>query len=421
VNRSSDLFERSRRLFPKGVSSPVRFFEPHPFFTRRASGSKIVTEDGQEFIDYCMAYGPLIFGHAPSFVGSAVGRQLKCGTVYGTPSCHEVRLAEEVKRAYSSISLIRFVNSGAEAAANAVRLARAYTKRDVVMKIDGGYHGAVDQLMINGTGMTRKAFSAGVPNSTSRNTKTIAFNDLGSLSEIGEDVACVIVEPVMGNIGMVKPKDGYLRELRRACDDAGAVLIFDEVITGFRVAKGGAQSLYGVSPDLTTFGKILGGGFPIGAFGGREEIMRMVAPEGSVFNAGTFNGNPISMAAGAAVIERLNDGVYRTLRESTDTLCEGISDALDGAGIDFFMSKLESMFTVFLTGGTVTDYSSARSADAGKFMRLHSGLMERGVYLPPSQFECCFMSTAHSKEDLEKTTEAFVGAALDVKRGAMGS
>jgi glutamate-1-semialdehyde 2,1-aminomutase len=249
----------------------------------------------------------------------------------------------------------------------------------------------------------------------------VAFNDLSDLSNIDEGVACVILEPVMGNVGLVRPEKEYLREVRRACDDAGAVLIFDEVITGFRVAKGGAQSLYGVTPDITTLGKILGGGFPIGAFGGKEEIMRMVAPEGRMFNAGTFNGNPVSMVAGSAVVEMLDEEVYRVLKNSTDRLCGGISDALDDAGMDFFLSKLGSAFTVFLTRGTVTDYATAKRADAGRFMKLHRGLMERGVYLPPSQFECCFMSTAHSGEDIEKTIEAFAGAASEARRGQGGA
>ncbi len=416
MRRSAGLFVRSKGAFPKGVNSPVRFFEPYPFFTRKARGSKIITEDRDELVDYCMAYGPLIFGHAPRFVSIAVVRQLRRGTVYGTPSCYEVRLAEDVKRAYGSISLIRFVNSGAEAAGSAVRLARAYTGRDAVVKIDGGYHGAVDPLMVNGRGSDMKAFSTGIPEDTCKQTRAVAFNDLSDLSNIDEDVACVILEPVMGNVGLVRPEKEYLREVRRACDEAGAVLIFDEVITGFRVAKGGAQSLYGVTPDITTLGKILGGGFPIGAFGGKEEIMRMVAPEGGMFNAGTFNGNPVSMVAGAAVVEMLDEEVYRALRDSTDRLCGGISDALDDAGIDFFLSKLGSAFTVFLTRGTVTDYATAKRADAGRFMKLHRGLMERGVYLPPSQFECCFMSTAHSGEDIEKTVEAFVGAASEARR-----
>lgn len=402
---SKELFSKSLTIFPKGVNSPVRYFDPYPFFTDSAKGSKLYTVDGKEIIDYCMAYGALLFGHAPDFIVDALRDQLSKGTVYGTPSALEIMLGEEVKRAFPSIEKVRFVNSNGEATTNAIRLARAFTKKEIVVKFDGGYHGAVDSLMVNGIGDAKAPFSDGIPLAISQKTKVLPYNDFNALYSIDEEVACVIVEPAMGNIGLVQPLPGYLGEIRKVCDESGAILIFDEVITGFRLAKGGAQEYYGMRADLTTLGKVLGGGLPIGAFGGRGDIMHLVAPEGGMFNAGTFNGNPLSMTAGIAALRKLNDSLYQQLKHKTDSLCSAISDILTEERIDFYLSHLESIFTLFFTSKKVVDYTSAKTSQLEFFKRFHRSLLDKGVYLPPSQFECSFLSTAHSKEDVEKTVE----------------
>ncbi len=402
---SKELFSRSSAIFPKGVNSPVRYFDPYPFFTDHAHGSRLYTADKREIIDYCMAYGVLLFGHSPQFIVDALKDQLSKGTVYGTPSALEIMLGEEVKKAFPSIEKLRFVNSGGEATTNAIRLARACTKREVVVKFDGCYHGAVDSLMVNGVGTSQAPFSDGVPKVVAEKTKVIPFNDFHALDKIGEETACVIVEPVMGNIGLVQPLSGFLDEIRRRCDETGALLIFDEVITGFRIAKGGAQEYYNVHADLTTLGKVLGGGLPMGAFGGREDIMHLVAPEGRMYNAGTFNGNPLSMAAGIASLRKLDESLYRQLRQNTSSLCSAISDILSDEKIDFYLSILASIFTVFFTSEKVIDYASAKKSKLETFKKFHRSLLDNGVYIPPSQFECSFLSTAHSKEDIEKTIE----------------
>jgi len=412
---SDRLFERSSLCFPKGVNSPVRFFEPRPFFTDHAKGSRLYTVDGEELVDYCMAYGSLIFGHASEYLVRHLRDRLSKGTVYGTPTEQEVVLAEEVRRAFPSIEMVRFVNSGGEATSTAVRLTRAYTGREIVVKFDGGYHGAVDYLMINGTGESRSVFSAGVPAAASDLTRVLPYNNFSALDSVGEDVACVIMEPTLGNVGLIPPKPGYLEEVRVACNDSGAVLIFDEVITGFRLARGGAQERFGVRSDLTTLGKVLGGGLPIGAVGGREDIMRRMSPEGEAFSAGTFNGNPISVTAGIATLRRLHSSVYSSLRGATERLCRGIEDALSEAELDSHVSRLESLFTVFFTDDDVVDYAAAKTSNLRAFKTFHHSLLRQGVYLPPSQFECSFLSTAHTKEDVERTIMAALMASSDVR------
>lgn len=415
--KSEDLFRRAVSVLPGGVNSPVRRFAPAPFFTSHAKGSRIFTEDGGSLIDYCLAYGPLIFGHAPDFLVEAVISQVKEGSVYGTPHHAEVELAEEVVRSVPSISMVRFVNSGGEAAMSAIRLARAFTKRRRIVKFDGCYHGAVDPLLVDGTGAERHAVSEGVTESLMGETLVLPFNDMASLDMIDEDVAGVIVEPVMGNVGLVLPEEGFLRELRDACSAAGAVLIFDEVITGFRLSKGGAQQLFGVLPDLTTLGKVLGGGFPVGAFGGKEEIMELVAPQGRVYNAGTFNGNPVTMVAGLSVLKRLDGKVYSSLDSKTERLCSGIGDILEDEGIDFQLNRLGSIFTLFLTDQPVRNKTSAKRARSGLFSLLHSALLTNGVYFPPSQFECCFLSAAHSDDDISITLDALSRSVGRIKSG----
>jgi glutamate-1-semialdehyde 2,1-aminomutase len=405
--RSENLFRHALTLLPGGVNSPIRRFAPAPFFTSYAKGSRLFTEDEKSLIDYCLAYGPLIFGHAPDFLVETIVKQVQDGTVYGTPHRAEVELAEEVVHSVPSISMIRFVNSGGEAAMNAIRLARAFTKRRKIVKFDGCYHGAVDPLLVDGLGTNRYAVSEGIPNSVVDETMVLPFNDISSLDMIDEDIAGVIVEPVMGNVGLVLPAEGFLRELRKACSNAGAVLIFDEVITGFRVSKGGAQQLFGVIPDLTILGKVLGGGFPVGAFGGKKELMELVAPQGRVYNAGTFNGNPVTMVAGLNVLKRLDKKIYYQLDVQTDKLCSGIRDILEDEKIDFQINRLGSIFTIFFTNQPVKDKLTAKKARSDIFSSLHSALLRNGVFFPPSQFECCFLSAAHSDDDISTTLDTF--------------
>ncbi len=413
---SSELFNRALQVMPGGVSSPVRRFLPNPFYASRAKGSKILTEDGLWLIDYCLAYGPLIFGHAPDFLIEEIFQQIREGSVYGTPHKSEVELAEEVVRSVPSVSMVRFVNSGGEAAMSALRVARAFTGRDKIVKFDGCYHGAVDPLLVDGVGTGTHACSGGIPRSILDGTIVLPFNDVASLSRIDEGVAAVIVEPVMGNVGLVPPDRDFLRALREACNSSGALLIFDEVITGFRISKGGAQQAYGVYPDLTILGKILGGGFPIGAFGGKREIMEMVAPCGCVYNAGTFNGNPVTMVAGLTVLRHLNQGVYSRLSELTERLCSGFEEILEDAGIPSHVNRLGSLFTIFFSEVPVRDKDTARRSRPEVFSALHRQLLENGVYFPPSQFECCFTSVAHSADDLNATLEKFSVAVEKIRR-----
>lgn len=415
--KSMELFDRATQVMPGGVNSPVRRFRPNPFYTSRAKGSKILTEDGIWLIDYCLAYGPLIFGHAPEFLIDAVAQQVKEGSIYGTPHKSEVELAEEVVRSVPSVSMVRFVNSGGEAAMSAIRLARAFTGREKIVKFDGCYHGAVDPLLVDGIGNGRHTASGGIPSSILDSTIVLPFNDVASLSKINEEVAAVIVEPVMGNLGLVLPDRDFLHALREMCSSAGALMIFDEVITGFRISKGGAQQLYGVYPDLTILGKVLGGGFPIGAFGGKKEIMEIVAPSGGVYNAGTFNGNPVSMVAGLTVLRHLDEGIYSKLSESTDRLCAGFEEILADAGIPSQVNRLGSMFTIFFSKYPVRDKATAKSSRSEEFSFLNRALLDNGVYFPPSQFECCFMSVAHSAEDISATLDKFSMAVESIKRG----
>lgn len=408
--RSNDLFSRSRKVLPGGVSSPVRSFRPYPFFTSSAHGSRLFTEDGRELIDYCMAYGPLIFGHTPSFLLEFVKDQIFKGTVFGTPHLAELELAEEIIRAVPSMEMVRFVNSGGEAAMSAIRLSRAFTKRDVVVKFDGCYHGAVDSLLVNGVGIKKYPASDGIPTTLLDKTKVIPFNDFSELDGINEDVACVIVEPVMGNMGVIPPEKGFLQEVRRACDEAGAILIFDEVITGFRLSRGGAQRVFNIKPDITLLGKVIGGGFPVGVFGGKRELMEMVAPAGRVYNAGTFNGNPVTMSAGLAVLRKLEDHIYSDLEFKTEFLCKGIEEIFGDADIPIQINRIGSMFTIFFTQNAVKDAESARRSRVDRFQKFHSLMLERGVFLPPSQFECCFLSTAHVDKDIEETLQATLSA-----------
>lgn len=413
---SSELFEKAKKLIPGGVNSPVRAFSPYPFFTKYAKGSRIWDVDGNEYVDYCMGYGPLILGHAHPSVVEAVKKQLEKGTLYGTPTEQEVELAELICTAVPCAEMVRLVNTGTEATMSAIRVARGYTGRKKIVKFEGCYHGAHDYVLVKaGSGATTFGMpdSLGVPEEATRNTLVVPYNDVESFEQTikreREQIAAVIVEPVIGNAGVILPKNGYLKTIRKLTEENGIILIFDEVITGFRLAFGGAQEYYGIIPDMVTLGKIMGGGFPLAAYGGKREIMQMVAPVGKVYQAGTFSGNPISVAAGLATlktIRREGDSFYHELELKRRMICDAVRDLAEDAHFLVQVNGIASMFQVFFADSEVYDYESAKKVDKAKFMAYHSKLLEKGVFVPPSQFETCFISSAHSKEDVEKTVEA---------------
>ena len=416
LSESRRLFERAKALMPGGVNSPVRAFEPYPFFTRSAKGSRLTDVDGLEYIDYCLGYGPLILGHANAEVIGAVRAQLGRGTLYGTPSEQEVLFAEQIRQCVPSAEMVRLVSTGAEATMSAIRAARGFTGKKKIIKFEGCYHGAHDYVLVKaGSGATTFGMpdSLGVPEETARNTIVVPFNDVEAFEKAvkkeRESLAAVIVEPVMGNIGVVAPKERYLEALRELTERYDVVLIFDEVITGFRLGLGGAQEYYGVKPDMTTLGKVLGGGFPLAAYAGREEIMRMIAPSGKVYQAGTYSGNPVSVAAGLATLKILRGrkGFYSGLEQKCLKLVSGLEGVAGDLGLRVQVNRVGSMFQMFLTAEPVTDYASARKADNKKFMVMHRKLLDRGVFVPPSQFETCFLSSAHSDGDLKETVEGY--------------
>lgn len=416
MTRSERLYEKAKKLMPGGVNSPVRAFLPYPFFTRSAKGSKLFDVDGKEYIDYCMGYGPLILGHAYPKVIEAVRNQLEKGTLYGTPSEQEVELAELICTLVPSAEMVRLVSTGGEATMSAIRLARGFKGRKKIIKFEGCYHGAHDSVLVK-AGSGAETFgmpdSLGVPEGTARNTVVVPFNDVDAFEKVvkkeQKELAAVIVEPVIGNIGVVLPKEGFLEALREVTERYGVVLIFDEVITGFRLALGGAQEFYGVKPDLTTLGKILGGGFPLAAYAGREDIMRMIAPSGKVYQAGTFSGNPVSVAAGLATLGVLRGrkGFYSQLERKCEKLVKGLEGAAEGLGLRVQVNRVGSMFQMFLAMEPVCDYVSVKKSDGKRFMAMHRKLLDLGVFVPPSQFETCFLSAAHTDVDYAKTIECF--------------
>mgnify|MGYP000190136531 CR=1 FL=1 len=408
LEKSKKLYERAVSLMPSGVSSPVRAVKPYPFYTVRAKGSKIYDVDGNEFIDYCMAYGPLILGHCNERVKEAVKDQLENGWIYGTPVELEIEYAELLTKLYPSIEMVRFMNTGCEATMTAIRLARGFTGKDKIVKVEGSFHGAHDAVLVKaGSGAFGTPSSAGVPKDFVKNTLQVPFNDtevLSDLLEKNDDVAALILEPVMGNSSLILPKDGYLKEVRKITRENDVLLIFDEVITGFRLSLGGAQEYYGVKPDLTTLGKIAGGGFPIGIVGGRREIMENLAPSGNVYQAGTFSGNPITLTAGLTTVKILMEmNPYKELERKTKEIVEGIRDSIKGKGdVDY----IASIFCVYF-GEKPLNYEDAMKLDKDRYLRLYWRLLEHGVFIPPSQYEVCFVSTAHTDEDVNRTVEAF--------------
>ncbi len=411
LEKSRNLYAEALNLMPGGVSSPVRAFKPHPFYTARAKGSKIYDVDGNEYIDYCMAYGPLILGHANEVVKEAIAKQLEDGWLYGTPIELEIKYAKLIQKHFPSMEMLRFVNTGSEATMAALRVARGFTGRDKIVKVEGSFHGAHDAVLVKaGSGATTHGVpnSAGVPADFVKNTLQVPYNDVESLSEILEknEVAALILEPVMGNSALILPEKDYLREVRRITQENDVLLIFDEVITGFRVSMGGAQEYYGVKPDLTTLGKIAGGGLPIGIFGGRREIMERVAPSGDVYQAGTFSGNPLSLTAGYATVKYLEENnVLESVNRRTENLVSGIKDVIEDKKAECEVGSIASMFCIYF-GRTPRNYAEALQLSKERFMEFFWKMLENGVFLPPSQYETCFVSFAHSDEDVERTIEA---------------
>lgn len=416
-DKSQALFTEAQRYIPGGVNSPVRAFRAvgtTPRFIDRAQGARIWDVDGNEYVDYVCSWGPLILGHAHPQVIGAIQAAAARGTSYGAPTILETELARMVVAAVPSVEMVRMVNSGTEATMSASRLARAYTKRSKILKFTGCYHGHADSFLIKaGSGAATLGLpdSPGVLESVAASTLTVAYNDLTAVEEVfarfGNDLAAVIVEPVAGNMGVVPPAPGFLEGLREITRRYGALLIFDEVITGFRVAYGGAQVRYGVEADLTCFGKIIGGGLPVGAYGGRREIMSLIAPAGPVYQAGTLSGNPLAMTAGIETLKVLQrPGVYEALEEKGAYLERGLKEAAGAAGVPVVINRVGSLLTVFFTAEPVTDFASAARSDTSLYARFFRAMLEEGIYLAPSQFEAAFLSLAHSREDLDQTIEA---------------
>ncbi len=417
TSRSRELFRRALELIPGGVNSPVRAFKSvggDPLFIREARGSHVIDVDGNDYLDYVASWGPMILGHAHPQVVAVVRDAVGRGTSYGAPTELEVRLAEQVTRALPSMERIRLVCSGTEAVMSAVRLARAFTGRSKVLKFEGCYHGHADGFLARaGSGIATLGIpdTPGVPPEYAALTLTVPFNDLEGVEaacrEHGDDLACIVVEPIAGNMGVVPPAPGFLERLRALADQHGALLLFDEVITGFRVAYGGAQTLTGVRPDLTTLGKIIGGGFPLAAYGGRREVMQMIAPEGPVYQAGTLSGNPVAVTAGLTTLEILAEtNPYPALEQRAARLEAGLGAAAAAAGLPLTINRVGSMLTAFGTAGPVTDYTTARRADTERYARFFRAMLARGVYLAPSQFEAAFVSTVHTDAEIDATIAA---------------
>ncbi|MCL2862738.1 MAG: glutamate-1-semialdehyde 2,1-aminomutase [Methanimicrococcus sp.] len=411
--KSEELYKTAKTLIPGGVSSPVRAVKPFPFYTVSADGSKIYDEDGNAFIDYCMAYGPMILGHNHPVIKQAVENQLEKGWLYGTPTALEVEMAERVKGMYPSMEMMRFVSTGSEATMSAIRLARGYTKKNKIIKIEGGFHGAHDAVLVKaGSGATThgEPNSPGIPTGVTEHTLQVPYNDIEKMAEVIEknkkDMAAVILEPVLGNIGPVLPKGDYLKELRALTAENDVLLIFDEVITGFRLAPGGASEYFGIKPDLTTLGKIAGGGMPIGIFGGRKDILELISPSGPVYQAGTFCGSPCSMSAGIAILDYMKEHkVQETLNKRGDIFRKMLSDVVGDKRPDYYVGGLSSLFVIFF-GGKPLNYQEVLKCDAASYMEFFHRMLKSGVFLPPSQFETNFISLAHTDEDFRQTAEA---------------
>ena len=418
ITQSKSLFEKAKKYIPGGVNSPVRAFRAvggDPIFIKRADGAFIYDEDDNSYIELINSWGPMILGHNHPMIKEAIVRALEFGTSYGAPTAKEVEIAELITRMVPSVEKVRMVNSGTEATMSAIRVARGYTGRDKFIKMEGHYHGHGDSFLISaGSGAITMGNpdSPGVTKGTAKDTLIAPYNDLDAIERLvaankGE-IAALILEPVPGNMGLVIPKEGYLQGLRNICTREGIVLIFDEVMTGFRLAKGGAQELFGVTPDMTTLGKIIGGGLPVGAYGGKKEIMEFVSPEGPVYQAGTLSGNPIAMAAGLTMLKHLNQNpqVYTTLNAIGDKLVKGFQTSLDKLGLNYTINHLGSMYSLFFTDQEVYDFESAKKSDTARFGKYFQSMLKRGVYLAPSQYETLFLSTVLTDDLVKKIIQA---------------
>lgn len=427
IDKSIKLYQEAVKSIPGGVNSPVRAFKSvggNTRFIERGEGSKFYDVDGNEYIDYIGSWGPHLFGHNPAFIKDALKEAIEKGVSFGTPTEIEIKMAEVIKELVPSIELVRMVNSGTEATMSAIRLARGYTKRDKIIKFEGCYHGHGDSFLIKaGSG----ALTFGVPTSpgvtegTAKDTLTSTFNDLESVkklvSENKDQVAAVIIEPIAGNMGVIKGTDEFVNGLKQLCESEGIVLIFDEVMTGFRVAPGGAQELMDIKPDLTTFGKIIGGGLPVGAFGGKKEIMETVSPVGPVYQGGTLSGNPLAMSAGHAALKHIKDNpnIYDLLEEKSVKLEKGIRENLAKLGKNYWVSRIGSMSCMFFTEQEVKDFSGATSSDTELYGKYYQEMLNRGIYLAPAQFEAMFVSTEHTDQDIEKTIKAHYDSLSAIK------
>ncbi len=417
IAKSQSLYRRALKSIPGGVNSPVRACQSvgaDPLFIDRARGCFIQDVDGNEYIDYIGSWGPMILGHRHPAVMEAIAAVMERGTSFGAPTDLEIQLAEMIIEAVASVDVVRMVNSGTEATMSAIRLARGVTGRDLIIKFDGCYHGHADTLLVAaGSGVATLGIpgSPGVPEDVARNTLSLTFNDADAVRKVmdakGDTVACIIVEPVAGNMGVVRPAAEFLENLRELTQQHGTLLIFDEVMTGFRVAYGGAQSLYGIEPDLSCFGKIIGGGLPVGAYGGRADIMEQIAPQGPVYQAGTLSGNPLAMAAGIATLQQLKkDGVYESLAATTGRLAAGLAAVAERAGVAVRTDHVGSMLGMFFTDREVSNFEDAKSCDLGLFSSFYQAMRQQGVYIAPSQFEALFVSTAHGREQIDATLDA---------------
>ncbi len=424
TSKSSQLFAEAQKHMPGGVNSPVRAFRSvgrDPLYIERAKGSKIYDVDGNEFIDYIGSWGPMILGHANERVISAIKDAANKSTSFGASSEKEITLAKLVKKFVPSVEIVRMVNSGTEATMSAMRLARGFTGREKIIKFEGCYHGHGDSFLSKaGSGVATLSLpdSPGVTKSTARDTLNAKYNNIASVRELVDqnqgEVAAVFIEPVAGNMGCVMADKEFLTELREICTADGILLIFDEVMSGFRVARGGAQELYGINSDLTTFGKIIGGGLPVGAYGGRRDIMSLIAPSGPVYQAGTLSGNPLAMTAGIETLSIIDEDpdFYGRLEEASSYLERGIGASFGKSNLNYTFNRCGSMFTLFFTDKAVTDFDSAKTSDTAKFATYFKTMLEEGIYLPPSQFEACFISAAHARTDLDRTIEAFTNASM---------
>lgn len=428
--KSQQLFKEAIEVIPGGVNSPVRAFQAvgeYPVFIQKGIGSHLIDVDGNTYIDYIGSWGPLILGHQPEAVTKAIQAALGDGTTFGAPTALEIKMAEMIIDAVPSVEMVRMVNSGTEATMSAIRLARGYTKRNKLIKFAGCYHGHADHLLIKaGSGAMTLGVpsSPGVPESIASETLTASYNDLASVQKLFQEypdqIAAVIVEPIAGNMGLVPPEEGFLEGLREVTSKHGALLIFDEVISGFRASYGGAQKLFQIMPDLTCMGKIIGGGLPVGAYGGKKEIMQHVAPAGPVYQAGTLSGNPLAMAAGIAALEELKKpGIYEAVEAKAETLAKGFRDAAEKAGVQVTINQRGSLLTVFFSEQPVTSYQEAMASNTAQFKVFFQSMLNQGIYLPPSQFECIFLSMAHSEEDLTQTIAAAEKAFMDVKNSGV--